>query len=116
MPFLPYMQSLQISKNELIQGLGILFVCITAALAAALVQQNVFDTANLIGGLFQGFPVSTSGSRTAVAEKAGVKHLVLTHLIPSPPNFIAKRLFLGGMSERFKGQITLGEDAMEIGL
>jgi len=50
-PFLPYMQSLQISKNELIQGLGILFVCITAALAAALVQQNVFDTANLIGGL-----------------------------------------------------------------
>lgn len=51
-----------------------------------------------------------------LAEKAGVKHLVLTHLIPSPPNFIAKRLFLGGMSERFKGQITLGEDAMEIGL
>ncbi len=50
-PFLPYMQSLQISKNELIQGLGILFVFITAALAAALVQQNVFDTANLIGGV-----------------------------------------------------------------
>ena len=50
-PFLPYMQSLQISKNELIQGLGILFVVITAALAAALVQQNVFDTANLIGGV-----------------------------------------------------------------
>ncbi len=50
-PFLPYMQSLEISKNELIQGLGILFVFITAALAAALVQQNVFDTANLIGGV-----------------------------------------------------------------
>ena len=50
-PFLPYMQSLQIAKNELIQGLGILFVFITAALAAALVQQNVFDTANLIGGV-----------------------------------------------------------------
>jgi high affinity sulfate transporter 1 len=28
-------------------------------------------TANLAAGLFQGFPVSTSGSRTAVAEKAG---------------------------------------------
>ena len=50
-PFLPYMQSLEISKNELIQGLGILFVFITAALAAALVQQDVFDTANLIGGV-----------------------------------------------------------------
>jgi high affinity sulfate transporter 1 len=30
-------------------------------------------TANLAAGLFQGFPVSTSGSRTAVAEQAGAK-------------------------------------------
>jgi len=30
-------------------------------------------TANLAAGLFQGFPVSTSGSRTAVAERAGAK-------------------------------------------
>ncbi|MFD3400797.1 SulP family inorganic anion transporter [Kribbella sp. NPDC058693] len=30
-------------------------------------------TANLAAGLFQGFPVSTSGSRTAVAEQAGSK-------------------------------------------
>ena len=29
--------------------------------------------ANLAAGLFQGFPVSTSGSRTAVAEKAGAR-------------------------------------------
>ena len=29
-PFLPYMQSLQISKNELVQALGILFVFITS--------------------------------------------------------------------------------------
>jgi high affinity sulfate transporter 1 len=29
--------------------------------------------ANLAAGLFQGFPVSTSGSRTAVAERSGVK-------------------------------------------
>jgi len=27
--------------------------------------------ANLAAGLFQGFPVSTSGSRTAVAERSG---------------------------------------------
>jgi len=50
-PFLPYMQSLQIAKNELIQALGILFVVLTGALAAALVQQNIFDTANTIGGV-----------------------------------------------------------------
>ena len=30
-------------------------------------------TANLAAGLFQGFPVSTSSSRTAVAERAGAK-------------------------------------------
>jgi high affinity sulfate transporter 1 len=30
-------------------------------------------TANAAAGLFQGFPVSTSGSRTAVAEQAGAK-------------------------------------------
>lgn len=30
-------------------------------------------TANIAAGLFQGFPVSTSGSRTAVAEKAGAR-------------------------------------------
>jgi len=29
--------------------------------------------ANLAAGLFQGFPVSTSGSRTAVAERSGAK-------------------------------------------
>ncbi len=29
--------------------------------------------ANLVAGLFQGFPVSTSGSRTAVAERSGAK-------------------------------------------
>src|SRR5262249_3827010 len=29
--------------------------------------------ANLAAGLFQGFPVSTTGSRTAVAEQAGAK-------------------------------------------
>ena len=29
--------------------------------------------ANILAGLFQGFPVSTSGSRTAVAEQAGAK-------------------------------------------
>jgi high affinity sulfate transporter 1 len=33
-------------------------------------------TANVAAGLFQGFPVSTSGSRTAVAEQSGAKSQV----------------------------------------
>jgi ribonuclease Z len=52
----------------------------------------------------------------SLAEKAKVKHLVLTHLIPAPPNFIAKYLFVRGMADRFNGEITLGEDALEIDL
>src|SRR5205085_2395796 len=38
-------------------------------------NQEMFGigAANLAAGFFQGFPVSTSGSRTAVAERAGAK-------------------------------------------
>jgi ribonuclease Z len=51
-----------------------------------------------------------------LAEKANVRHLVLTHLIPSPTDFVSRRLFVSGMAERFSGLITLGEDAMDIRL
>jgi len=44
------MQSLQISRNELVQGLGIIFLFIMGALLVALVHQNIFNTANMIGG------------------------------------------------------------------
>ena len=36
-------------------------------------EMTGIGAANLAAGLFQGFPVSTSGSRTAVAEQAGAK-------------------------------------------
>ncbi len=49
-PFLPYMQSLDIDKDDLVQALGILFVFITAALALALVHQGSYDRANLASG------------------------------------------------------------------
>lgn len=49
-----------------------------------------------------------------LAERAKVKHLVLTHLIPSPPNFIARYLFSKGMADHYRGIITIGEDAMDI--
>jgi MFS superfamily sulfate permease-like transporter len=53
----------------------------TASSFAARRNERVDGTAEMIGigaanvaaGLFQGFPVSTSGSRTAVAEQAGAK-------------------------------------------
>jgi len=84
MPFLPYMQSLQISKNDLIQGLGILFVFIMGALAAALVQQNIFNTTNAIGGVVAIVP-------TFIGVWIGQK---MRHAA-SPETF--RRIFLLGM-------------------
>jgi high affinity sulfate transporter 1 len=67
-------------------ALGIVLVSLTDTIStatafAARTGQEVSGNAELIGigaanlaaGLFQGFPVSTSGSRTAVAERAGSK-------------------------------------------
>lgn len=48
-PFLPYMQSLQIGRDDLVQGMGIMFVFIMTALAIALIHQNIFTIANTIG-------------------------------------------------------------------
>ena len=53
----------------------------TASAFAARTGQDVdgngemigIGAANVAAGLFQGFPVSTSGSRTAVAQQAGAK-------------------------------------------
>lgn len=44
-PFLPYMQSLELTKDELVQALGILFIFFTAAISLAL-----FDAGALHGG------------------------------------------------------------------
>ena len=51
-----------------------------------------------------------------VARDAGVKHLVFTHLVPAPPNFLARRMFTSGVSSIFPGKVTLGEDKMRFTL
>lgn len=48
------------------------------------------------------------------AQQAGVKHLVLTHLIPWPDGFIVRHMYVEGMAERFHGKLTVGEDGMVI--
>ncbi len=49
-PFLPYMQSLDIDRHELVQGLGVMFLFIMGALTAALAIQGAFTATNLVGG------------------------------------------------------------------
>lgn len=48
------------------------------------------------------------------AQQAGVKHLVLTHMIPWPDSFIVRHMYTEGMAERFHGKLTVGEDGMVI--
>ena len=48
-----------------------------------------------------------------IAQKASVKHLVFTHLIPGPnPAWYFERDWAKGASDRYKGKITVGRDLM----
>jgi ribonuclease Z len=57
-----------------------------------------------------------TGSRDAakIARDAGVKQLVLTHIIPPLPNWITERLFLSGLDKIYDGDIVLAEDGLRI--
>jgi ribonuclease Z len=50
-----------------------------------------------------------------IAKDAGVKHLVLTHHVPSPlPLKKIEQQYISGMSKIFSGKITIARDLMEI--
>jgi len=52
-----------------------------------------------------------------IARDAGVKKLVLTHLVPSiPPQPAAETNFIRGMSDIYSGEIVVGRDGMVIDL
>lgn len=46
------------------------------------------------------------------AQEAGVKHLLLTHLIPYPDSFIVRRMYTEGMGAHFTGKLTVAKDGM----
>ena len=51
-----------------------------------------------------------------LAQKAGVKKLVLTHLVPPPRNFVVTRTFKKSVGEFYKGELIVGEDHMHMEL
>ena len=55
-PFLPYMQSLELGKNELVQALGILFVIFTAAISIALWDVGALTSGNIVGATLATIP------------------------------------------------------------
>ena len=50
-PFLPYMQSLEMNRHELVQALGIMFVFITGMLAVSVALHGAYDMANTVAGI-----------------------------------------------------------------
>lgn len=83
-PFLPYMQSLDIDRHDLVQALGIMFLFIIGALTVALGIQGAFTPTNLAGGLLAIAPTFLG---VWLGQKA--RHAV------SPETF--RRIFLIGM-------------------
>lgn len=47
-----------------------------------------------------------------IAGEAGVKHLLLTHILPPLPLSDLKGAFLGDVGKYYKGPITIGEDGI----
>jgi uncharacterized membrane protein YfcA len=50
-PFLPYMQSLDMDRHELVQALGIMYVFITGMLAVSLALHGAYHLTNIVGGI-----------------------------------------------------------------
>ena len=51
-----------------------------------------------------------------LAREAGVRHLVLSHLLPPLPVADLKPVFLGDARKSFSGPITIAEDGMMFSL
>jgi len=49
-----------------------------------------------------------------VAQAAGVKHLVLSHLVPADDPTITEAMWIGAARVHFRGRVTVGKDLLEI--
>jgi ribonuclease Z len=72
------------------------------------------NTARIMGDIMN---YHTSPEDAAkMAREAGVRHLLLTHIVPPLPASILKAAFLGDAREFFHGPITIGEDGLLLSL
>ncbi|RDV01441.1 MBL fold metallo-hydrolase [Sphingorhabdus pulchriflava] len=46
------------------------------------------------------------------AQEAGVKHLLLTHLIPYPDSFVVRQMYTEGMGQHYQGKLTVAKDGL----
>ncbi len=50
------------------------------------------------------------------AKAAGVRMLVLSHIVPPLPNILARRMFLRGVADVWNGRVELGRDGLHLTL
>jgi uncharacterized membrane protein YfcA len=55
-PFLPYMNALELNRDELVQALGILFICFTIAIGIALADAGALTVKNAGAAAFATLP------------------------------------------------------------
>ena len=68
------------------------------------------NTAKIMGDILSYHTSPEDAAR--IAAKAGVRHLLLTHIIPPLPASDLKATFLGDSQKFYGGPITIGEDGM----
>ena len=104
--YMPAMEHADVAVHEAVQS-------DLVTQSARAMRRNGMDIRALIAERIISYHADTL-ELARMAQKAGVKHLVLTHLIPAPDSFAAKQLFTAGMKDLFGGEITLGEDGTHI--
>ena len=83
-----------------------LVVMMTAALDAKGIKNTAQITRDILN--YHATPEQAAES----AQEAGVRQLVLSHIVPSIPSAFFYPAFLGDAPRRFTGPITIGEDGM----
>lgn len=85
-----------------------------AALQKKLAERGRKDSAKIMGDI-PGYHASPEDAARA-ARDAGVKALVLYHLVPAPPVRLIEPLFLGDAPKVFTGRLELGRDGLIVSL
>lgn len=84
------------------------------ALGKKLAERGQANTAQIMTDI-QNYHASPEDAARA-AREAGVKALVLYHLVPAPPSRLIDPLFLGDAPKKFSGMLKLAQDGMIISL
>jgi ribonuclease Z len=87
---------------------------LVAGLTDALEQAGQANTAKITRDILDYHASPEDAARSA--KVAGVRQLVLTHLVPPIPNAFFYPAFLGDAGKHFGGPITVGEDGMVFSL